>query len=287
MKIAICGISGFIGQEIKNFFHAKGYEIIGVDRSLSSNSNRIKEFSELISTCSIIFNLSGASIIKPWTKKYQKEIYNSRIITTNNIAKAIELASIKPKLFISTSAIGIYKPNKTHSEDLFEYDNSFLTKVCKDWEGAALSVENNTRVVVTRLGIVLDKKGGVVKSLYPLFKLGLGAMLLPSKSSFPFVQLNDLMRAYEFVINKTECSGIFNIVASEKTTQLDFAKAFAKTLKRPLIFFVPSFVLKLFLGTAANIIIKNPFVVSNKLKQLGFVYEYSDIQAAMKKSLLD
>lgn len=284
MKIAVCGISGFVGEEVKKYFEAKGFEVIGVERKISSNSQKIQELIEKFSGCEVVINLSGAPIIKPWTKKYKKEIYDSRINTTQNISKAISQMKFKPKLLISTSAVGIYQANKNHDEYNFNHNEEFLGEVCKDWEMTALKSESDeVRVVITRLGVVVGQQGGVVKKLFPLFNFGLGAVILPAKSSFPFVHINDLIRAYEFFIESKNSRGVYNIVASNSTTQLDFARAFAKALKRPLLMVVPRFILKIVYGGGADVISNNPFVESKRLREEGFEFNHSTIYSALSE----
>ncbi len=54
----------------------------------------------------IVINLTGKSIFTYWTQKAKKQIYDSRILTTRNLAES--LAGAGDTLFFSTSAIGYY-----------------------------------------------------------------------------------------------------------------------------------------------------------------------------------
>jgi uncharacterized protein len=107
--IAITGASGFVGTSLTKYFSDLGYKIIPISRDILNNKSKLEE---TLNSSEIVINLAGANIINRWSESYKKLLYSSRIDTTSKIVNAINNITNKPKLLISTSAVGIYD-NKT------------------------------------------------------------------------------------------------------------------------------------------------------------------------------
>jgi uncharacterized protein (TIGR01777 family) len=185
-------------------------------------------------------------------------------------------------MFISASAVGLYKPGLKHDEFSFVRDTGFLGQLCTEWEQEAEKTSGlNIRTVILRSGIILGKEGGVVKRLIPLFRMGLGATILPASSAFPWIHITDFCEICDHFIHNQTSQGAYNIVANTLTTQKEFAKALARSVKRPLFMVLPGFLLKLFFGKGAEIITHTPFVVPERLNRENFVYKYKSISDAL------
>ncbi len=278
-KIAITGSSGFVGQNIKKRFEKNGFKVIGIKREQLKDENSLINIME---NTDILINLAGANIIQRWSDSYKKILYSSRIDTTKALTNAISKASKKSKLLISTSAVGIYKNEKCYDEDFYEYENDFLANLCKTWEEEALHVKSyGVRVAIFRFGIVLGD-GGALKKMLTTFKLGLGGIIGDGKQHFSFIHINDLLNAYEFVIENHQCEGIFNLTAPNPTTNYKFTKTLGKVLNRPTIFPVPKFILKLIFGEGATVLINGQCVKPKKLLDKGFKFQFENIEKTLK-----
>ena len=100
--------------------------------------------------------------------------------------------------------------------------SDFLARVSIDWEHEALKVQSESiRVVLTRFGIVLDRRGGAMGSMLPAFKLFLGGRLGSGRQWFPWIHLHDLVAAYQFAINHPEVAGPVNWCAPEPVRNMD------------------------------------------------------------------
>jgi len=278
MQIAISGSSGFLGSTLKKCFEDKGWKVVDIPRFMVTDDQYLDSLTRLIEGSQVVINLRGASIVGRWTKKYMQEIYDSRMVTTKMLVNSVLTLNQKDLLFISASATGIYQEGSTHSETSKKFNTQFLGKICTDWENAALRAsENGIRTVIFRSGIIIGHKGGVVKKLKPIFKIGMGAVILPSKGSFPWVHIQDWCNACLHVINNKSSEGIYNLSASHTTTQKEFAKALAKSVKRPLLFVLPGFILRIFLGKGASVLNRNPAVISERLESEGFCFKFENI----------
>ena len=112
---------------------------------------------------------------KKWTSAQKQEIKNSRINTTKFLMKNLKILKINPKIIINGSAIGYY--GTSLSEEFTENSNGgkdFLANLCKKWEEVAAEKPFFSRLVILRIGIVLESDGGALGKMLPIFKVGLG-----------------------------------------------------------------------------------------------------------------
>ena len=276
--IAITGASGFVGTSLTKYFSDLGYKIIPISRDILNNNKKLEE---TLNQTDIVINLAGANIINRWSESYKKLLYSSRIDTTSKIVNAINSIENKPKLLISTSAVGIYDNKSTHNEN-GTFSNDFLSNLCQDWEKEALKANNETtKVAIFRFGIVLGRDGGAFAKMITPFKLGLGGIIGSGNQAFSYIHIVDLLRAYQFVI-ENKFSGVFNLTAPKPTTNLLFTRALGKALRRPTIFPVPEFILKLIFSEGAKVLTDGQDVIPEKLLSLGFKFEYKNIEETLQ-----
>lgn len=279
-KIAINGTSGFVGNYLTDFLKSK-HEIVRIPRGIYNN---IKQLQDKIEGCDVIINLAGASIAEKWSESYKKELVSSRLDTTINLVKAMQNLQNKPKIFISTSAVGIYKTGKEHDESSQEFDDGFLGELSKKWEEEALKAKKlGVKTAIFRISVVIGK-GGALEKMLPVFKLGLGGILGDGEQGFSWIDINDLARAYEFVLSN-ELEGIYNLSSPNPVSNKEFTDALANALKRPAWFKVPEFALKLKFGEGANILTQGQKVYPKNLLQNGFKFDYAKIEDSLKHAL--
>lgn len=280
-RIAMSGASGFVGSHLNRAFHAENYEVLPLGRKDFSLAP--EALAERMDGTDIVINLAGAPIIAKWTEAYKKIMHESRIDVTKKLVKACSIASQKPKLFISTSAIGYYAPEGTHTEEHHVKSDDFLGRLTQDWEQEAMkSRDLGMRTVIFRFGIVLGKDGGALKKMLIPFKLGLGGAIGDGKQLFSWVHIKDLVRAYQTVIENTAYEGIYNLTAPNPTTNKGFTRAMGKALCRPTFFRVPKFVLRLQFGEGSQVLTMGQNVIPKRLLDSGFTFLFPEIEMAVK-----
>lgn len=280
MKVAIAGVSGFVGSFLCSFFDSKGWEVSKIG---------IKDFenglAEKLSGADIVINLCGAPIIGRWSDAYKKILVSSRMETTKKIVDAIGILSQKPKVFFCASAVGYYEEG---DNDEFSYKkaNDFLGNLCANWESEARQVEGaGVKCANMRFGIVVGKNGGAIGQMLPIFKAGLGGKIGSGKQGFSWIHLSDLARAIEFIYER-ELEGAFNFTAPHPTTNAGLTKALGSALHRPTIFPVPEFALKLLYSEGAKVLTSGQRVYPKRLIDEGFEFEYKTIDVALKDAVL-
>ncbi|MGY8924663.1 MAG: TIGR01777 family oxidoreductase [Flavobacteriales bacterium] len=232
----------------------------------------------------IIINLAGSSIAQRWTKAYKSLILSSRKKALELLHLSIETHDFPVKHIISASAIGIYPDSKTryYEEDFQGTDISFLRTVVRSWEGA-LKAFNALGVKTTalRIGIVLDKHEGALPKISGPIKGYIGSALGSGDQWQSWIHIDDLVRMFMFVLDSS-LEGIFNAVAPNPVQQKDFVKSVANVLKRPIFFpKVPEFILNFALGEMSAIALESQRVSAQKIQDLGFEYDFHELDAAL------
>ena len=279
MKIAISGSSGFIGKHLLSFFRNKGYEVIPLTRAVLASPVML---SNSLAMCDVVVNLAGASINGRWTKAYKREIMNSRVDTTRQLVTAINNLDNAPSLFISVSAVGIYASNGIHNESSQSMSADYLAQVCKAWENEASQLKPSTRLVIARLGVVLGADGGAAPIILTPFRFYLGSTFGSGEQGFSWIHMEDLLHAFEFILDNSSICGIVNLTSPEITTNKQFCKTVAQVLRKPCWFSIPSFVLKRLLGESHILITKGQQAFPEILLNNGYIFSYSKLSDAIK-----
>jgi uncharacterized protein (TIGR01777 family) len=295
MKIFITGGLGFVGRHLSTALLEDGHQVTGVGRSsnpagmiehpsftyLVADTTQPGKWQTGVADHDIVINLTGKSIFTYWTQKAKKQIYDSRILTTRNLADS--LAGAGDTLFFNTSAIGYYGDR---GEDVLTEDepqgDDFLAGVCRDWEREALKAQTDkVRVVLTRFGIVLDRGGGAMASMIPAFKFFLGGRLGSGRQWFPWIHLDDVISAYQFVIAHPEITGPVNWCAPQPVRNQELTEILARKVNRPVMLPTPTFVIKAVLGEFGEALICSQRGCPAVLQDAGFHFQYGDIDSAL------
>ncbi len=285
-RVAVTGASGLIGTALVGHLRSEGHTVQRLVRRPAIARDEISwdpkagtvDLSALEGVDAVI-HLAGAGVgDKRWTKKYKSTILNSRLLGTTAIANAV--ATVKPSVFISGSAIGWY--GETGNRDVTESDrggDDFLAAVCREWEGAA-DLAGDVRTVKIRTGLVLDPTGGALGKMLPLFRFGLGGKLGSGKQWWSWITLHDVIRAISFALEKP-IEGPINLTSPNPVTNQEFTSALARAMHRPALFPAPAFALRIALGGFASEVLGSKKVLPQKLIDAGFTWDYPHVTSAL------
>ena len=285
-RIAITGATGMIGSALVGHLKSEGHTVQKLVRRPVVSSDEIAwdpkagtiDLAALEGVDAII-HLAGANVgDRRWTKRYKAEILNSRLLGTNTIATAV--SQIKPSVFISASAIGWY--GETGNRAVTENDRSgddFLATVCKEWEGAA-DLAGDVRTVKLRTGLVLEPTSGALGKMLPLFRFGLGGKLGSGKQWWSWITLHDQIKAICYLL-ENQIEGAVNLTSPNPATNQEFTSALARAMRRPALFPVPGFALKLVLGGFSSEILGSKRVIPKKLTDAGFQFDFPHLAPAL------
>ena len=279
--ILITGGTGLIGRYLIKSLSKDSNTIYVLTRSESRFENNVNFINwdpdsqrldlSNIPAVDYIINLAGASIDgSRWTNSYKRKILESRLNSTSLLFKEIKKLKQKPSLYIGASATGFYKKNTKVAQVEEDYKGSdFLSDVVAKWEKESNNfMKYGIRTVLLRIGLVLSKDGGVLKKLYPIFKLFLGVPIGSGRQTISWIHIKDLVDFILKSIGDNKISGAYNLTAPEVITNYKFTKELALVWKRPVfpkIFKAPSLIVKLLFGEQSSLVLNGLNVSSLSL----------------------
>jgi len=290
-KVVIAGGTGFIGSSIAKRFRETGYEVLIISRNSNHISWKPIDMTEAFENAEIIINLAGKSINCRHTDANKKTITDSRLNTTLWIGNAILACKNPPKLWINSSACGIYRPsvNQPMNEDEEELGTDFLAEVVKKWEKVFFGFQlTETRKVALRTSVVLGKNGGALLPLVWLSRLWLGGKQGNGNQMVSWIHLEDYFQILLFLIENKSIQGVLNCTSPQPVDNNLFMKSIRKTLRIPIGLFSPKLMINLgarLIGTEPDLILNSSFVIPKRLQSAGFEFKYPDIDSAFNDLL--
>ncbi len=295
MNITITGATGFIGRRLIERLGPGDHQLhvlsrhtnirfgdtavwIGKWDPLTEDPPR-----ESLINADAIVDLAGEPVAQRWTPEAKIRIRQSRVESTKRLAKALAAQKQRPKVFVCSSAIGIYgsRGDETLTESS-SLGSDFLADLCKEWEAQADAVESlGVRVVKVRTGVVLGKGGGALEKMLPPFKAFVGGRLGSGKQWMSWIHLDDVVGILCHAL-ANPMSGVFNGTAPNPVTNAGFTAALGKALGRPALFPVPGFALKAMYGEMAELLLGGQRVLPRATEAAGYRFQFPDLEAALR-----
>jgi len=288
MKVLITGASGFIGSRLSVRLEKAGHRVLPVSRRPGSGYDwSDQSLAKGIQEADAVIHLAGENLFgKRWSDAQKQVLRSSRTEGTKKLSALI--AEQKPACFISASAVGYYGPHDhTHLNEGSPRGNDFLSGICVDWEAATQAATTaGVRTAIVRTGVVLGLGGGALAKMLPPFKLGLGGPLGSGKQWVSWIHIDDLLSLFLFILENPAASGVFNGTAPQPVTMKVFAKSLGRALHRPAVFPVPAPMLRLALGEVADILLTGQYVEPRHALEMGFQFQFTDIDGAIADIVL-
>lgn len=291
MNIIITGGSGFIGGALTRELRNSGHEVIITTRRQSTSKERLTWnppeliHPDVISNIDAVINLAGESIASGrWTKKRKALIMSSRVNTTRALVQSMHNADPKPKILISASAVGYYG---AHGDEYVTENTppaeDFLADVCKAWESEALKAQElGLRVVLIRIGGVLESDGGALPPMTIPFKFFLGGPIGSGRQWFSWIHRDDVVGIMKYALENDSITGAVNATAPNPVTNNEFGSALGKALHRPSWFAVPGFIVKPTLGELGGVLLTGQRVLPEKALKAGYKFKYPEVNDALR-----
>ena len=160
----------------------------------------------------------------------------------------------------------------------------FLAEVCIEWEIATEPLaETEIRVVNLRMGIVLSLEGGPLEKMLPPFKMGVGGILGNGRQYMSWIALADAVGGIHHALVTDSLQGPVNNVAPHPVTNREFTKALGRVLRRPTLFPLPSFGLRLMFGEemANELFLSSTRAEPVRLLETGYTFQYPELEGAV------
>jgi uncharacterized protein (TIGR01777 family) len=285
MRVILTGGTGFIGRALALALVERHDEVVVVSRHPKGTAVPWDAIESEVERADAVVHLAGEPVAdRRWTDARLESIRTSRVDTTARVARAIQRATRKPRVFVSGSAVGYYG---MHRDDRVLDESSppgddVLARICVAWEAAADPARIVTRVVHPRTGVVLERSGGALAKMVPAFEMFVGGPVGSGTQWLGWIHLRDQVRALLFAIDHEALTGAFNVTAPEPVDMNHFAKALGHALHRPSAMRVPATALKLALGTGlAEVLLTGQRAIPRNLQAAGFTFNYPTIGPAL------
>lgn len=302
MKIIVTGGTGLIGSRLVESLSADGHELIVLSRSPEKKQGTVPAgvrlekwdaatadgWGHLMDGADAVINLAGAGIADSrWTPERKKTILDSRVKAGKALVAAIRQAEAKPQVLVQSSAVGYYGPSG--NEILTETappGADFLGRVCFEWEASTAAVEAlGVRRPIIRTGVVISTQGGAFPKMALPFKFFAGGPIGSGEQYFPWIHIDDEVRAIRYLLENDEASGPFNLSAPEPPKNKEFVKDLGKAMGRPALMPVPSFALKAAFGEMSTVLLDGQRAVPAHLQAIGFTFAYPQTVPALRDVL--
>jgi uncharacterized protein (TIGR01777 family) len=287
--VVIAGGSGLIGTALCASYRYGGHDVVRlVRREPTAADERRWDPADpdptLVDGADVLVNLAGSPLAGRWTAARAELIRTSRVATTRALRAMVDEA--RTPVFVSASGIRWYGIDRG-DEELTEAsgpgpDGGVLPTVAREWEDAA-----GAGAVLLRLGLVLSRRGGLLKTLLPLYRAGLGMRFGTGREYWSHVSLADAVGAVRFLAKLPGAAGPYNVTAPHPARSRDFAAALGRALHRPVPLGLPYAVLRPALGEVATEVFGGLRVLPARLEEAGFGFRHPDVDTAIRAALTD
>lgn len=305
-RVIVVGASGTIGRALCKRLLANGYQVVVFSRDPERARQVVPGASEYVAWQAqehgpwesavdgayAVVNMAGAPFFTRWNAAYKREVAESRIQGARGLINAMRAASVKPQVFIGGSSVGFYGFDGSEKDREFNEEQP----AGKDWWGAdSANVENEilraqelgVRTVVVRTGILLDAREGALGGQLPRYRKGQINYVRPGDQWYPWIHVDDEAGLIQFAIEDERVHGPLNATAPNPERNRDFMQLVGKVLGKPVRGGLPGFMLRLFLGEVATVVIRARRVMPGKALTLGYTFQYPRADEALRNLLAE
>ena len=237
-----------------------------------------------------VIHLGGESMTSHrWSQAQKDRIHNSRVNSTELLARAFQTATDPPSVFLCASASGFYgdRGDQVLTEGS-KPGNDFLSDSTFAWERATDDIVSaGVQVCNLRFGLILGQSGGVLARLLPIFRVGFGGRLASGRQYISWISCRDTVRAIKHILKNDSMSGSVIVSSPDPVTNTEFTSTLGKAVRRPAFFRVPKLALKITQGEVTNVVLASVRMQPSVLTESGFVFDHADLATALAWALND
>ncbi len=294
-NVIITGGTGLLGMRLSHFLSERGCNITHLSRkeNLSAlfpaykwNIDQMQMDERALLHVDAVIHLAGANIADSrWSDARKQELLDSRIKSTELLARKIAECSVKPKAFIACSAVGIYG---NRGEEILTESSSkgegFMSEICRLWEkSAALIRDQGVRTPVIRVGVVLSTLGGALSKIKMSYPFRVGSYFGNGSQFYPWIHIDDICKLFHKALTDDSMKSTYNGTAPSPATNKELAEAisFAKNNKN-IIIPVPAYMVRLLMGEMSEVVLNSCRAIPSALMETDFQFNHPDLNLAVK-----
>jgi hypothetical protein len=304
LSIVIPGGSGQVGQVLAAHLHAKGHTVTVLARSLYAapwrvlpwDGKTLGQWAEALDGADVVINLAGRSVNCRYTAANQREIKESRVLSTRVIGQAISQAARPPAIWMNASTATIYRHalDRPMDEATGEPGGNepgapaawnFSIDVAKSWEEAFFAASTtHTRKIALRSAMTMSPSpDGIFGALLRLVRMGLGGTAGTGKQFISWIHEADFLRAIEFLMANDPIEGCVNLCSPNPLPNREFMRILRSAWGTQTGLPAAEWMLTagaFFMRTETELILKSRRVVPGRLLKEGFTFSFPEWPAA-------
>jgi len=294
--VALSGSRGLVGTALAASLAGDGHRLLPLVRRSDPAVDEVRWEPSRggmdavgLAGASALVHLAGENVAAGrWNPARKERIRSSRIEGTRLIARTLAGMDHPPPVWVNASAIGFYGDR---GEELLDEasppGDGFLAETCVAWEAETEAARAaGVRVVLLRIGIVLDATGGALGRMLKPFRLGLGGRLGHGRQFMSWITLADLVAAIRRVLADEAFRGAVNAVAPHPVTNAEFTRTLGRVLGRPTLLPAPAPAIRLALGEMGQeLLLASTRVRPAALLGAGFEFRHGRLEQGLRAVL--
>jgi uncharacterized protein (TIGR01777 family) len=235
--------------------------------------------------------LVGRTVACNKTPDHRDEILRSRVEATQVLGKAMRSIDAPPPVWVQMSTAHLYgDPPELACDEDSPFGAGFAPLVGRTWEEAfrakALPVQ---RQVILRTSVVIGRDrgagGGALARLKRLVGLGLGGTVGTGKQGMSWIHEADMNRLFERALADTAMEGPFIASAPNPVPQHQFMRELRKQMGVPIGLPASEWMVRLgaplLMRTDPELALYGRYVVSRRLREVGFEFRFPELSKAL------
>jgi uncharacterized protein (TIGR01777 family) len=300
-QVVIAGGSGFLGVSLATHLANLGSPVVILSRHrprpnvpwrhVTWDARTLGEWRRELDGAAGLVNLAGRSVDCRKTPGHQDEILRSRVEATRVLGAAVRSIDAPPPVWVQMSTAHIYgDPSSLVCSEDSPFGYGLAPFVGRAWEDEfRTSVLPAQRGVILRAGFVVGRDrgagGGALSRLGLLVRLGLGGRFGAGTQGMSWIHETDMNRLFERALDDAGMQGAYVASSPNPVSQQVFMRTLRRALNIPVGLPSPAWAVRigapLFLRTDPELALYGRYVVSQRLKDEGFDFQFPDLHDAL------
>ena len=297
-KIVITGGTGFLGLSLAHFLANKGYQPILIARNKPKDrldfefrqwdGHSLGPWMNSLEEAKAIVNLAGRTVDCIKTPENRDVILRSRVDSTKVIGYAMRKLKNPPKVWIQMSTAHIYgDPPEQLCTESSSHGYGLAPYVAEAWEKAFHeSKPEQVRGVIFRTSFVIGKKGGALKSLKNIVRMGMGGKVGTGNQGISWIHEFDLNCLIHQAIVDEGFEETYIASAPNPVSNKEFMKRLRSAMKIPIGISAPECITRFgahyLFRTDPELALYGRYVKSERLEETNFQFQFPDLLPALK-----
>ncbi len=264
----------------------------GPIRTLEWDGRTVGPWAAELEGARAVVNLAGRSVACLYTAENRREIVASRVDSARAVESAIARCACPPPVWVQASSLAIYgNPGDRECGETAPHGSGFSAEVCEAWEKALFETirVDGPRKIALRIGFVLGRDGGALEPLAKLARWYLGGAAGTGRQYISWIHVEDFCRIVQWVIDRAEANGIYNVTAPNPVTNAEFMREVRHVLGRPWSPPAPAWAVKLgarfVMKADPSLALTGRRCLPARLQEEGFAFLHADLPATLRELL--